>query len=70
MKKVSIYEYYSFGYNYNNLRYAMAGRRVHGNAEETCNNFLEMLDSLDLRVTQQAAEQFVTIREEMTRSGP
>jgi hypothetical protein len=65
MQKADIYRYYCFGYNYYILRRGMKGSSVHGEAEVSCNELLEMLNSLDLRVTRQAAEGLVTIREEM-----
>ncbi len=58
MKRIPIYDYFAFGYNYNILRFSKKGMTVHGESNsllDRINEFLSYADGLNLQVTNQAA---------------
>lgn len=73
MKKTNIYKYYSFGYNYYLLQYGCLGINIHRKDEEDdslqsrLDNFFEFLSSLELKVTEKAAEELRKIKDSLAK---
>ena len=55
MEKVSLYRYYSFGFNYNILSNS-AGGWTNEKYSEQLTNYVDVLNDLDLKVTTEAAD--------------
>ena len=69
MHRVSIFRYYSFGYNYNNLRWNSEGFPVHDDDSliSRSDEFFAFCDELDLPVTKKAATRLTQIRREVEK---
>jgi len=69
MKETSIYEYYSFGYNYHHWRFNWSDK-IAKRGKDDIDNYLRKIEALSLPVTSKVVMPLYQLREKLDEFGP